>query len=466
MVRREHSRDKISMASSGQATLASLLLLAVANEESKRARDVMRMELSKALKVIPGSSPTARRVTKKDMAFNFLLATEKGRAICVACVLLTLWLMGAIGTMITEDWDIFQGLYFSTYALLTVGHGDLVPQTEAGTWFIVVWLPFNIMFVSLYLGTVAHLFVVLSNKRTIRIEQQIRKDAELAKRKAKSGAPPIGLHPTPEPQEETDSVRKNKIQRRQMIKQNSRTHMFSSNGTEIVHARDLLNNLHQWQPRRDPSDPHIPLSDGSMTFTTAQAGEMDDGSCVDIGSRYHSLLKSAMSDEGFGLRLSVLDRVARIISAQLNDFESALEVDGSNLRVSADSLKDWITEWKIPQRARRVYREMTFECLLFVGEKQHFDSGVGAFFNLSVIEFIELFSPFVFALKHREAMEEWLASTHDLAGTRLPLGFEDQRQLGVDAAVSPRDRFFVKNSIENYFPVNPGNVVRMQLQNS
>ena len=354
------------MASSGQATLASLLLLAVANEESKRARDVMRMELSKALKVIPGSSPTARRVTKKDMAFNFLLATEKGRAICVACVLLTLWLMGAIGTMITEDWDIFQGLYFSTYALLTVGHGDLVPQTEAGTWFIVVWLPFNIMFVSLYLGTVAHLFVVLSNKRTIRIEQQIRKDAELAKRKAKSGAPPIGLHPTPEPQEETDSVRKNKIQRRQMIKQNSRTHMFSSNGTEIVHARDLLNNLHQWQPRRDPSDPHIPLSDGSMTFTTAQAGEMDDGSCVDIGSRYHSLLKSAMSDEGFGLRLSVLDRVARIISAQLNDFESALEVDGSNLRVSADSLKDWITEWKIPQRARRVYREMTFECLLFV----------------------------------------------------------------------------------------------------
>ena len=75
MVRREHSRDKISMASSGQAVLASLLLLTVANEESKRARDVMRMELSKALKVIPGSSPTARRVTKKDnllsVAFRF-----------------------------------------------------------------------------------------------------------------------------------------------------------------------------------------------------------------------------------------------------------------------------------------------------------------------------------------------------------------------------------------------------------
>ena len=440
LVRREHASDKISMASTGRTALASLIV--DPNQESRRARDVMRTELAKALQVIPGSTQKDHRTTKKELAFHFLLDTERGRVICVACALLTLWLMGAIATMITEDWNIFEGLYFATYALLTVGHGDLVPKTEAGTWFCVVWLPFNILFVSLYLGSMAHLFVVLSNKYTNRIEQHMRRDVELKKQEAKKSDEELTSGGTnePEPQEELTNTRKDKHQRRLSIKQNNQMHLFSSNGAEIVYSRDLLSNLQQWRPTRDPSEPSRPITEGSLRFLAASAG---DGSSGDLGSRCHALLKNAINDEGFVLRLNVLDCVARIISKHLlTDFESGLEVDESNLRVSVDSLKDWITEWKIPQRARHTYRVMTYECLLFVGEKQLFDSGVGAFFGLSIIEFIELFSPFVFALKHKEAMEEWLASTHDLANTRLPKGFDDQVQLDVDALASQRDRFF------------------------
>ena len=450
------------MARNGQVALTSLI--SDSNQESKRVRDVMRSELMIALQGIPGSSQKENRFTKKQMVLNFLLATERGRVICVACTLLTLWFTGAIATMITEDWNILQGLYFATYALLTVGHGDLVPQSEAGTWFCVVWLPLNIIFVSLYLGSVAHLFVIVSNKRTSRIEERLRQLAKLAKQQKQAKG--SGSIPTEPPSHAvTDSIRTDKTQRRLHIKQNSKMRMFSSDGAELVHARDLLKNLDQWQPTRDPSDPQRAISESSMTFTAAE-GQLSDGNFGALSSKYHALLGSAVNDEGFALRLTVLDRVARIISTQLNDFDSGLEVDSSILRVSVDSLNDWISDWKIPQRARHVYREMTFECLLFVGEKQHFEAGVGAFFNLRIVEFIELFSPFVFALKHKEVLEEWLRSTDDLASTRLPLGFDSQCHMEIHAVSPPRsDRYFVKNKIENYFPVNPGNAIREKLKN-
>ena len=39
----------------------------------------------------------------------------------------------------TQQWDYFQGLYFSYTSLLTIGYGDIYPESNAGKPFFVFW---------------------------------------------------------------------------------------------------------------------------------------------------------------------------------------------------------------------------------------------------------------------------------------------------------------------------------------
>jgi hypothetical protein len=182
----------------------------------------------------------------------------------------------------------------------------------------------------------------------------------------------------------------------------------------------------------------------------------------ELSARCKELFQEASTDSTFTLRLAVFDRVARIACANLLDFDALLEVDGERICLTVESLKDWIVKWKIPYRARHAYRTVVFESMLFVGEKQLFERGIGAFLDLSVVEFVELFSPFVFALQEKESMEQWLADTADIAMEFLPMGLEDDSHSAV-ASSALRDRRTLKNTMENYFPCNPGNAVRIQL---
>ena len=55
---------------------------------------------------------------------------------------LLLWLLGALVFMFTErpqGWTYFSSLYFAYTSLLTIGYGDLVPQSNAGKAFFVFW---------------------------------------------------------------------------------------------------------------------------------------------------------------------------------------------------------------------------------------------------------------------------------------------------------------------------------------
>ena len=301
------------------------------------------------------------------------------------------------------------------------------PQTQV-LWFVVFWLPFNILFVTLYLGSVAHVFVRISNKNVARIERNLREqemqkvDTQEAERHTYSKAPSA---------------------RFQLIKQNSISRMSLSDGSSILTGRDLLQKLYL-----EPA-PSVSSSD-----TVLRAGEGEN----ELSSRCKELFQEANTDGNFTLRLAVFDRVVRIACANLLDFDALLEVDGERIFLTVESLRDWITNWKIPHRARHAYRTVVFESMLFVGEKQVFEHGIGAFLDLSVVEFVELFSPFVFALQDKESMEQWLADTADNAMEFLPDDFHS-----VVASPALRDRRTLKNTIENYFPCNSGNAVRIQL---
>lgn len=55
---------------------------------------------------------------------------------------LLLWFLGALVFMISEkpqNWTYFSAMYFSYTSLLTIGYGDLVPQSNAGKAFFVFW---------------------------------------------------------------------------------------------------------------------------------------------------------------------------------------------------------------------------------------------------------------------------------------------------------------------------------------
>jgi Ion channel len=414
--------------------------------DQKTVVEVTRMELSKALYMVPNLPSDKEQQSRKERISQFVLGTDRGRAILVGGIIFGLLLLGTFAMMICEGWTFVEGLYFSTYALLTVGHGDFVPDTNAGIWFTDFWLPFNVFFVALYLGSVTHIFVTLHNLNSKRIErkmhaaatsQSIIQDEEDLSQEQQDEVPPL----------RRTSIRQNSIQR---IRQNSIQAPLFQHGTPILSARDLLRQLHDPKPSGQKLSPLLMDEPSGKT-----------GTDIVFSDKYQAMMQIDSNDDTFALRLAVLERVAHVVCAQLMDFKSELELDGDTLKVTAHSLKDWMSDWRIPRRARASYREILIETLLFVGEKQIFDRAVGAVFDLTVVEFIELFSPFVFALGDQDEMNEWLSSTEDLAKERLPCGLEGDLESSKKAL--DENRRFVKSTVENCFLVNPGNAVRTKL---
>ena len=95
--------------------------------------------------------------------------------------LITILLVGTITMMYLEDWPFTTALYFATFAMTTIGYGDVFPTKESSTWFVSVWLPCNVAFLAVYLGTVAHCYVRFRNWNVSRIETQLKQQQKQQK---------------------------------------------------------------------------------------------------------------------------------------------------------------------------------------------------------------------------------------------------------------------------------------------
>lgn len=94
------------------------------------------------------------------------------------------WFLICLGALVIgsiEGWGLVQSFYFSVVSLTTVGYGDFYPDKTASRWFCILWLPFSVFFVSLYLGSVASFYIELSAKNVKRIERKLRRRMDRVK---------------------------------------------------------------------------------------------------------------------------------------------------------------------------------------------------------------------------------------------------------------------------------------------
>lgn len=53
-----------------------------------------------------------------------------------------------------DPWNCLDSLYFSVVTVSTVGYGDLVPSTDLGKWFAILYMLVGIALIGLALGIV------------------------------------------------------------------------------------------------------------------------------------------------------------------------------------------------------------------------------------------------------------------------------------------------------------------------
>jgi len=115
---------------------------------------------------------------------SFLHYTQVGRGIAFVFPFVGLILLGAIVVGSIEEWTFIESVYFAVVSLTTVGFGDYHPTEKSSIWFCIFWLPFSVGFMSLYLGSVAHFYIGLSNSNIQRMERRMRRRIRRAKEAA------------------------------------------------------------------------------------------------------------------------------------------------------------------------------------------------------------------------------------------------------------------------------------------
>ncbi|KAL7558629.1 hypothetical protein ACA910_019460 [Epithemia clementina (nom. ined.)] len=382
---------------------------------------------------------------------NFFNQNEIGRAISVVLPFLGLVLIGAavVGTL--EGWTTVESLYFAVVSMTTVGYGDYFPTKESSRLFCIVWLPFSIGFMSLYLGNIAAFYIRLSDRNIARIERHLRRKIDGLKQRSEL---------------EREAARKRALRGQESPKRNSPRRSFveevptddaadrsdfqfipqGASGATRRHSSDqerrnrvMQNYLGQHKKSLDGA-PESTMSTMHDVLRTVHASMQSSAQTFKGGpeSEYLSfrssklVTKSSLAGGGsvrkpsFALRVLVQERLSEIIAAEVAGYQNEVAIQDATLTITIGTLKTTAEKWLIPRRARRAFRAVAFEALYFVGEHGLITRGANALFDLNPFEFHGLFAPLLAALGDAETMEGWLASTeiqteYDLRTTRTPM---------------------------------------------
>lgn len=524
----QHARDKANFAQQGFAKLWEM----TRKDETKGIDYRIRVRLMEALKMVK-QPYTQSSIFHMQTTLSNWRRNPIGKALLIPCYLLALLLTGTFVMMALEGWSFVEALYFSTFAMTTVGYGDLAPTKQSSTWFVIFWLPFNVSFLAAYLGTVAHYYVQLHEWNARRIELRLKEEHRkkmLDQNQEPNNSPNISMDdhsgglstasvqmiqdivhqanvgnnvsPPVIAETSTDSTERNggdlmerkevniggekndnqkhivqtvsvhpneqaptRINgqpRRQRLRELSQRKLFEENSGKLNTLDTLPENTQIAKEPESANDRNLDGNDHNITthelLVTLGLTEDASSSSIRATSRFQTSNLSEFSS--IKLNFKVLERLARIIAAEIIGVRSTIEIKGNVLSVTFEALKDAADRWLIPFRARETFRSVCFESLIVVGEHELLRHGADAFFDLNPFQFNSLFGPFVVALEDADTKTAWLTSTDILArGLRTepaPQHFSDREEV-------PRTKHSLKNMIEEFFPVNPGNAVLAQI---
>ena len=100
------------------------------------------------------------------------------RTIIPPLLLLVLIAAAVAGFTVLEDIDLFEALWMTVTTILTVGYGDLVPETRGGRAFAMVLVPVCIVLFTYFMGQIIGIMVELNistQKRSRRMEKKIKR---------------------------------------------------------------------------------------------------------------------------------------------------------------------------------------------------------------------------------------------------------------------------------------------------
>jgi voltage-gated potassium channel len=404
-----------------------------------------------------------------EIARNFFTYNEYGRSLSVLLPFAGLIAVGAVVVGPIEGWNVIESLYFAVVSLTTVGFGDYHPRKVASIWFCIVWLPFSVGFMSLFLKNVATFYIRLSAQNINRIERRMRRRlarvkeqseferAEALKRAYQGQSRGVELQHFPSAGSDDDVVLVTPTKPASSVPRHmaypggrrqgndnfdalptspvdggtstpavrvSRSSLFGTPGKDhgVANRREriLKNSL---EGHQDDYRPTGQTMDTMKDIIKAVHKSVASGS---NDSRFLSMRSSVMkpvlgnSNEpmrkpSFALRALVQERFAEIIATDIAGFQSSIEIKENTLSVTIDSLKHTSDKWSVPRRARKAFRAVAFEALYFVGEHGLITRGADALYALSPFEFNGIFSPLLAAMGDAGTMEAWLASTEVLA---------------------------------------------------
>ena len=482
--RAQHARDRVEMSKKGHAVISSRRR----NQQQRQqhhhvvasSSSIMMQQLEAATS--PSSASTSLSPWSKSWETSgriyekirlFFRDSEIGRGVSIIFPFVGLIVIGAAVVGPMEGWTVIESLYFACVSLTTVGYGLYVPKNPIAIYFCIVWLPFSVGFMSLYLSNVASFYIRLSDRNIRRLEKQMRRHIKRAKQEADRDRLRSSRSSASSTAARMGNDDDSPDGKKKPFHQHAKNNQNQSKGFEILSADEndaqvvgtsaaeigemrrtqILNNSSfassVRRRRGDTVDGSVVgVEGGGHTMQTMRdvirtvkhnLDVTDPSNCHDYDtdrSRESEFMSIHSSEEfstlsprknhdlvahkpTFALRVLIQERLAEIIAIDIAGFQSHIEIKENTLSVTIDTLKDAADKWMIPRRARKAFRAVAFEALYFVGEHGLITRGADALFDFTPFEFHGLFSPFLAAMGDAQVMEGWLAATNVLADVDL-----------------------------------------------